>query len=50
VDIAKHLLLAEASANPELLAFDKDTYRDFRDRRLSKIWEVASRTVNPELI
>ncbi len=50
VDIAKHLLLAGVSANPELLAFDTKTYEDFRNRRLSRIWEVASMTVNPELI
>jgi len=49
VDISKHLLLPDVSMNPTLLAFDVDTYRSFRDNRLNRIWEIASRTVNPEL-
>lgn len=49
VDISKHLLLQDVSANPALLAFDVDTYRAFRDNRLKRIWEIASKTVNPEL-
>ncbi len=49
IDIAKHLLLPDVSTNPALLLFDVDTYKSFRDRRLEKIWEIASATVNPEL-
>lgn len=46
--IEKHLLLDTFAADTDLLKFDVDTYRDFRDRRAKKIWEICSRTVNPE--
>ncbi len=49
IDIAKHLLLADVSANPALLTFDVVSFKDFRDRRLEAIWKIASSTVNPEL-
>jgi hypothetical protein len=49
VDIAKHLLLPDFSADPSLLAFDAETYRMFRDRRLQEISDIASAIVNPEL-
>ncbi len=47
--IEKHLLLDEFAADTDRLAFDVATYRDFRDRRAQRIWEICSRTVNPEL-
>ncbi len=49
VDIEKHLLLPAFSRDPSRLAFDVDTYRDFRDSRLQAIWEIASRVVNAEM-
>lgn len=49
IDIQRHLLLEDVSADPSLLAWDIDTYRDFRDRRLQKIQDIASRVVNAEL-
>lgn len=48
IDIGKHLLLQDVSFNPANLLFDADTYRDFRDRRLDRIWEIVEPTVNPE--
>jgi hypothetical protein len=48
-DIHQHLLLKEYVRNPERLTFDSATYRDFRDRRLEAIFDVANRVVNPEL-
>jgi hypothetical protein len=48
VDIAKHLLLPKFSANPALLTFDIATYKEFRDKRLARIWEIVSAIVNPE--
>jgi hypothetical protein len=48
VDIEKHLLLTDVSADPTLLGFDVDSYRRFRDRRFNRIWEIATRAVNPE--
>jgi len=48
IDISKHLLLDDVSANPTNLMFDVDTYRSFRDRRLDKIWDIAEAIVNPE--
>ena len=50
IDIAKHLLLSDVSSDPSLLKFDVDTYKAFRDRRLEKIYEIASPIVNPELL
>jgi hypothetical protein len=49
VQIAGHLLLAEESTDPNLLAFDVTTYRKFRDRRLSAVFEIANKIVNAEL-
>jgi hypothetical protein len=50
VNIDSHLLLSDVSANPALLTFDVATYRDFRDRRLKAIFEIASGVVNPEMV
>ncbi|MGC8507881.1 MAG: DUF262 domain-containing protein [Thiomonas sp.] len=47
--IEKHLLLDEFAADTRKLVFDVSTYRDFRDRRVKRIWEICNRTVNPEL-
>jgi hypothetical protein len=49
IDISKHLLLRDVSADPSRLKFDVETYRSFRDARLARIWEIASSIVNPEL-
>ena len=49
IDISKHLLLQNFSEDPTLLKFDVDTYKKFRDARLNRIWEIAAKTVNPEL-
>jgi len=48
VDIANHLLLDEFSDDPSKLRFDVATYRDFRDRRLKAVFDIANRTVNAE--
>lgn len=48
IDISKHLLLKDFSADPKKLIFDKDTYREFRDRRLEAIWQITDSIVNPE--
>jgi hypothetical protein len=50
IDISKHLLLADYSENTTQLKFDVDTYKAFRDARLERIWVIAGKTVNPELI
>jgi len=50
IDISKHLLLPSFSETPTLLKFDIDTYKAFRDARLARIWEIAGKTVNPELV
>lgn len=47
--VEKHLLLNDFAADTDLLVFDVATYRDFRDRRAKRIWEICSRTVNPEM-
>ena len=41
--------LQNFSEDPTLLKFDVDTYKKFRDARLNRIWEIAAKTVNPEL-
>lgn len=46
--IEKHLLLDEFAEDTDRLAFDVATYRLFRDERVARIWEICSRTVNPE--
>lgn len=48
IDIGKHLLLKDVSADPTKLVFDVKTYSDFRDRRLEEIWRIAEAIVNPE--
>lgn len=48
INIGRHLLLKDVSANPALLLFDASTYRDFRDRRLEHIWKIVEAAVNPE--
>lgn len=48
VQIEKHLLLGNVSTRPALLAWDAESYRDFRDRRLSRILDIARCTVNAE--
>lgn len=50
IDIGKHLLLKDVSANPTQLLFDVSSYRDFRDRRLERIWQIVEAAVNPECI
>lgn len=49
VDIKKHLLLDDYAKDPLLLKFDKGAYKEFRNRRFDRIWEIVSATVNPEL-
>jgi hypothetical protein len=49
VDIASHLLVREFASDPTKLKFDAATYRDFRDRRLDAIFEIARKVVNPEI-
>lgn len=49
IPIDKHLLLDEFSADTDRLVFDVDTYRQFRDKRVARIWDICDRTVNPEL-
>jgi len=48
VDIAGHLLLPEFATDPSKLKFDVPTYRDFRDRRLTAVFEIADKVVNAE--
>ena len=48
VNIENHLLLPEFAKEPKKLTFDAATYRDFRDRRLTAVFEIADRVVNPE--
>jgi len=48
VNIQDHLLLPEFASDPTKLKFDLTTYRDFRDRRLKKVFEIANLVVNPE--
>jgi hypothetical protein len=42
------LLLPEFASDPTKLKFDLATYRDFRDRRLKKVFDIANLVVNPE--
>ncbi len=48
VDIGKHLLVEPYSGDPSALLFDVSTYQAFRDARLSAIFDIADRVVNPE--
>jgi len=48
INIGKHLLVDEYSADASKLVFDEDTYRDFRDKRFEKIWDISKTIVNPE--
>lgn len=49
VDIECHLLVPEYARNPSLLSFDHATYEEFRNRRLSSIFDISRRVVNAEL-
>jgi hypothetical protein len=49
IDIGKHLLLPDYSADPSLMLLDVDTYKDFRDKRFARIWEIVSAIVNAEI-
>lgn len=49
VDIRKHLLLEDESADPKRLQFDAATYKSFRDRRYKRISEIISTIVDPEI-
>lgn len=46
VDVERHLLLPEYAADPAKLEFSEGAYREFRDKRFEKIWEISSRLVN----
>lgn len=48
VNIANHLLLDEYATDPTKLEFDLATYRDFRDRRLKAVFDIADQVVNAE--
>ena len=48
IDIERHLLLSDFAKDPSKLKFDVDTYTDFREKRLEKIWGICSIIVNPE--
>jgi len=48
VPIDKHLLVKEYSDEPAKLALQPEIYRDFRDRRIEKIFGIAKKIVNPE--
>lgn len=48
VNIAHHLLLRDFADDPSRLRFDAETYRRFRDERLARILEIATRVVSPE--
>lgn len=47
--IEKHLLVEDFSNDTNKLAFDVETYRNFRNSRVERIWQICSRTVNPEV-
>jgi len=47
VPIENHLLLPEFAADPALLKFDAETYRDFRNRRRDEIFRVLKRAIDP---
>ncbi|MCA1545023.1 DUF262 domain-containing protein [Bradyrhizobium sp. NBAIM32] len=49
MDIAKHLLLPDYAADPTKLAFDTASYKEFRDRRFERMWDILSSTTNPEV-
>lgn len=49
IDVSKHLLLEDFSADPSSLKLDVDTYLQFRTERLSSICDIVRRVVNPEL-
>ncbi|WP_322065557.1 DUF262 domain-containing protein [Burkholderia ubonensis] len=46
--IEKHLLIDSFAQDTQLMTFDVETYRRFRDERAERIWEICDRTVNPE--
>ncbi|WP_375161765.1 DUF262 domain-containing protein [Bradyrhizobium sp. RDT46] len=49
MDITKHLLLPEYASDPKKLAFDIASYKQFRDRRFERMWDILSSTTNPEV-
>jgi hypothetical protein len=48
IPIERHLLVPQYAARPELLAFDKDVYDEFRRLRKAEIWQSAKTIVDPE--
>lgn len=49
MDITKHLLLPEYARDPAKLAFDNASYKEFRDLRFERMWDILSSTTNPEV-
>lgn len=47
VPIENHLLLPEFAADPALLKFDAETYKDFRKRRHDEIFRILKRVIDP---
>ena len=50
IDIGRHLLLHEYACDPSKLSFTEESYKKFRDARFLRIWEIAKRAVNSEII
>ncbi len=49
VPIEKHLLVSRFAADPQLLKFAPETFREFREARREEIWRSLKRTVAPEV-
>jgi hypothetical protein len=49
MDVTKHLLLPDYAADPKKLAFDITAYKEFRDGRFERMWDILSSTTNPEV-
>lgn len=49
MNITKHLLLADYAGDPSKLAFDNASYKEFRDLRFERMWDILSSTTNPEV-
>ncbi|MBN8990661.1 MAG: DUF262 domain-containing protein [Rhizobiales bacterium] len=49
MDITKHLLLPNYAGDPKKLAFDVASYKEFRDHRFERMWDILSTTTNPEV-
>ncbi|WP_338832656.1 hypothetical protein [Bradyrhizobium sp. 27S5] len=49
MDITKHLLLPDYASDPKKLAFDVASYKEFRDLRFERMWDILSTTTNPEV-